>query len=282
MSRFCLFTFLFLAPAIAHAAPPLTLDWNNNLLTVHGEQIPGGSLEVWYLEAYCRANSSSADWDKHTVIGHTTKLISRSDDGTRLELQDTLTDGVIVSHVITARADEVDFQITAHNPTDSPSEAHWAQPCVRVGDFTGLGDRNNKGSQAYIERCWIFLDGKLATMPTRDWAKKARYVPGQVWAAPGVPRSDVNPRPLNPHTPSNGVIGCFSADGSQLLAIAFDPYQELFQGVIQCLHSDFRLGGLNPGETKQIHGKIYLLKNDIPALLARYHRDFETNADANR
>lgn len=263
-----------LLPLLGHAATPLTLDWDDNLLTIHGEQIPGGSLEIWYLEAYCRANSTNADWDKHTVIGHSTKLVSRSDDGTRLELEDTLTDGVIVTHVITAHADEVDFQITAHNPTDSFSEAHWAQPCVRVGEFTGLRDPQNKGSQAYIERCWIFLDGKLAMMPTPDWATKASYVPGQVWSGPGVSRTDVNPRPLNPHTPSNGLIGCFSADGSQLLAIAFDPYQELFQGVIHCLHSDFRLGGLAPGETKQVQGKIYLLKNDIPDLLARYERDF--------
>jgi hypothetical protein len=84
----------------------------------------------------------------------------------------------------------------------------------------------------------------------------------------------VNPRPLNPHVPTRGLIGCFSADESMVFATAWEPYQELFQGVITCLHSDFRIGGLKAGETKQIRGKIYFLPNDIPALLKRYGRDF--------
>jgi len=269
------FAFLLpLLPTLAAAAPPLTLDWKDNLLTVSGDEIPGGKVEIWYLEAYCRPNSTDADWDRHTVIGHRTELIRRSDDGRRIVLRDTLKDGVIVSHVMTAGDDEVDFAITAHNATKVASQAHWAQPCVRVGTFTGLGDPDDRGSQRYIERCWIFQDGKLTTMPTPDWATQARYVPGQVWAGPGVPRSDVNPRPLNPHVPSYGLIGCFSGDGKQVLAIAFDPYQELFQGVIQCIHSDFRIGGLQPGETKTIRGKLYLTSSDVPSLVARYERDF--------
>jgi hypothetical protein len=48
----------------------------------------------------------------------------------------------------------------------------------------------------------------------------------------------------------------------------------LFQGVARCLHSDFRLGGLQPGETKTIRGKIYIVPNDVPKLLQRYGRDF--------
>ena len=59
-----------------------------------------------------------------------------------------------------------------------------------------------------------------------------------------------------------------------VFAVAFEPYQELFQGVIRCLHSDFRLGGIEPGEAKDIRGKIYFVPNDIPALLKRYQRDF--------
>jgi hypothetical protein len=41
-----------------------------------------------------------------------------------------------------------------------------------------------------------------------------------------------------------------------------------------CIHSDFRIGGLQPGETKTIHGKIYLMENDVAKLLERYRRDF--------
>jgi hypothetical protein len=120
----------------------------------------------------------------------------------------------------------------------------------------------------------VFLDGKLARMPTRDWATKARYTPGQVWAPKHVDRDDVNPRPLSKNVPSNGLIGCYSSDEKWLFATAFEPYQELFQGVITCLHSDFRLGGLKPGETKKVRGKIYVVPADVDQLLIRYRRDF--------
>ena len=139
------------------------------------------------------------------------------------------------------------------NTPDKRSEAHWAQPCVRVGTFTGTGADRTDDKYAYLAKSFMFLDGKLAGMPSRDWAKEARYTPGQVWAGPGVPRADVNPRPLHPDVPSNGLIGCFSEDDSMIFAIAFEPYQELFQGVIRCLHSDFRLGGLEPEETLEIN-----------------------------
>ena len=59
-----------------------------------------------------------------------------------------------------------------------------------------------------------------------------------------------------------------------ILATAFEPYQELFQGVIRCLHSDFRLGGLEPNQRLQIRGRIYLVDNDVKALIARYEEDF--------
>ena len=258
----------------ASKGPPLKLAWKDNYLRIRGENIPGGEIEILYLEAYCRANSQTTDWSKHTVVGHSTTLVSASEDGSRIELRCILKDGVVVDHGISSSSDEVDFRLRAHNPTTKTSEAHWAQPCMRVGDFTGLGDPGNRQTYDYIKKSFVFLDGKLSLMPTKDWALEARYTPGQVWAAPGVPRADVNPRPLSKHVPSNGLIGCFSSDDSQVLTMAWEPYQELFQGVITCLHSDFRLGVLAPGETLDIRGKVYITANDIPALLKRYARDF--------
>ena len=111
-------------------------------------------------------------------------------------------------------------------------------------------------------------------MPTTPWARSALYTPGQVWCPEGVSRDDVNPRPLSSIVPSNGLIGCVSADGKEMLANAWEPYQELFQGVIVCLHSDFRIGGLKPGESKTIRGKIYLMPADFAELEARYRKDF--------
>jgi hypothetical protein len=245
----------------------LTLSWKDNYLTIHGSYLPQQKVRVHYLEAYCRPGSTDRDWGE-TVIKHKTELISASADGRLLKLQCTLADGVVVKHEISAGEDEVSFQLVATNPTKTASEAHWAQPCIRVDTFTG------KGQKDYVPQCFIFLDGKLARLPTRPWAEKARYTPGQVYCPKHVDRRDVNPRPLSELVPSNGLIGCFSGDGKMILATAWEPYQELFQGVAVCIHSDFRIGGLKPGETKRIRGKIYLTGADVAALLQRYEQDF--------
>jgi hypothetical protein len=260
----------------APAAPPrtLTLARQNHWLIIKGPHVPGGDIRINYLEAYCRAGSTDADWGKFTVIKHNHRLVSLSPDEKTLRLHDEIADGTVVEHVITAGDDEVDFRLVAHNPTLQRSEAHWAQPCVRLGPFTGFSAEPTGNLDDYLPKCFIFLEGKLTRMPTRDWATQARYTPGQVWCPAGVPRTDVNPRPLSKLVPSNGLIGCFSADEKVIFATAWDPYQELFQGVARCLHSDFRLGGLKPGETKNIRGKIYMVPADVPALLKRYARDF--------
>jgi len=262
-------------PTIGPLDPPasLTLSRDKNWLVIHGDQIPGKEIRINYLEAYCRAGSTDADWVKHTVIKHTTETVSLSDDRKTLKLKDTLADGVTVEHTITAKADEIDFQLTAHNPMDVRSEAHWAQPCVRLAVFTGF-DPTGKNLDDYLGKCFIFLDGKLTRMPTRDWATTARYTPGQVWCPMNVPRTDVNPRPLSTLVPSNGLIGVFSGDEKWIFATAWEPYQELFQGVARCVHSDFRLGGLLPGETKAIRGKCYIVPADTEALKKRYDQDF--------
>jgi hypothetical protein len=147
-----------------------------------------------------------------------------------------------------------------------------------LGPFTGFTDTSQSSPTDYLPKCFLFLDGKLTRMPCQPWATQARYVPGQVWCPAGVPRTDVNPRPLSPLIPSNGLIGCFSGDDKQIFATAWEPYQELFQGVARCVHSDFRLGGLQPGETRNIRGKIYIVPADVDVLLKRYAKDFPEQA----
>jgi hypothetical protein len=249
----------------------LSLHWDKEMLTIRGKHLPGGALEVWYLEAFCRPGSTRRDW-KQTVIPHTTQVVEASLDGRLIKLQSRLSDGVKVDHEIRAGRDEVDFRVVATNPTGSESQAHWAQPCIRVEKYAGI--KREHASEAYLPRCFVYVDGKPTRLPTIPWAKQALYTPGQVWCPAGVTRDDVNPRPLSSIVPTNGLIGCVSADGKELMATAWEPYQELFQGVIVCLHSDFRIGGLKPGEAKTIRGKIYLMPADFTELRARYRRDF--------
>lgn len=249
----------------------LTIKWANNFLTIRGDHFPGKEIKINYLEAYCRPKCHDQDWGQ-TVIGHSTELVSASEDGKSIHLKCKLKDGVLVEHEITVENDEVVFQLTAHNPTKVPSQAHWAQPCIRVDQFT------KKGKLDYIPLCFILLDGKITRLPTEPWAKEARYVPGQVYAARGIKGDDVNPRPLSSLVPSGGLCGCYSHDEKWIMATAWEPYQELFQGVVTCMHTDFRIGGLEPGETKKIHGAIYIVPADEEALMARYHKDFPEQA----
>jgi hypothetical protein len=281
----CVVIWLVAVPLVAFSgvgagagdARELKLSWDNNMLTIHGKHLPGGAVKVWYLEAFCRPGSTNRDW-KETVIPHQTRLIRASDDGRSLALRSTLADGVVVDHEIQAGTDDVSFRLVATNPTAETSQAHWAQPCIRVDAFTGV--KAERASEEYLPRCFVCVDGRPTRLPAQPWATQALYTPGQVWCPKNVDRRDVNPRPLSSIVPSNGLIGCYSADETMILATAWEPYQELFQGVIVCLHSDFRIGGLRPGETKQIRGKIYLTNADIDALLTRYRKDFPEQQDA--
>lgn len=260
----------------------LRLSWKDRFLEIKASWIHGKVIRTHYLEAYCRPGSTDQEWGK-TVIRHESRLVAASDDGRRLEIEDNLEDGVIVKHVIEASQDEVHFSVVAHNPTNKVSAAHWAQPCMRVDRFTGTSQEDSRAVfPPYIKKCFLFVDNKLVRLPTKPWALEARYIPGQVYAAPMVNRNDVNPRPLSKLVPSSPLCGCFSADGKQILAVAWQPYQEIFQGVITCMHNDFRIGGLKPGESKTIEGRLYVLPNDVELLSKRFHEDFPSFAEKDK
>jgi hypothetical protein len=250
----------------ASAGPPLRISWDKNMLAVTGD-FPGGRIDVLYLEAFCRSGSRDREW-KLTTIPHRTEKIAETP--TEIRLRSRVDGGVEVEHLLRAGDGEVDFEVVAVNKGAEYVDAVWAQPCVRVGAFTATGtDRT-----AYIKKSFIYVDGRRAFLPELPWATKAIYTPGQLYIPAGIDRKDANPRPHSDTVPSNGLIGCVSSDGALVFATAWEPYQELFQGVITCLHSDFRLGGLKPGETRKARGKIYVMPNDDAALVARYRRDF--------
>lgn len=268
----CLPALLFTSATLAAEPKPLAISWEKNYLTIRGD-FPGEEVSILYLEAYCRAGSTDREWGE-TVIKHTAELVSQSDDGRVIKLKDTLADGLIVEHTITAGVDSVSFELVAHNPTDKASEAHWAQPCMRVDRFTGAPKDDARALYPeYIKKCFLFVDGVMTRLPTKPWATEARYTPGQVYCPRDVDRNDVNPRPLSKLVPSSGLCGCFSADEKMILAIGWAPYQEIFQGVITCMHSDFRIGGVKPGETKKIRGQLYIVPADVDALVKRFEQD---------
>ena len=250
----------------AAAAPALSLDWTNNLLTISGPNVPGEKIEVWYLEAFCRKGATGRDWNK-TTLPHKTKLVSSEPH--RLRFLTTVEPNVEMRHEIRARSDEVEFQFELKNLGDQAVDIDWFEPaCIRVERFTGLNQSN------YIFKSFIFTDKGLTTMDKTHRREEALYHGGQLYVPKGIDLRDINPRPISPDQPVNGLIGCFSADDKYLLATASSTTHELFQGVYVCLHSDPHVGGLVPRETRRFHAKLYLLKNDPEQLLKRYRKDF--------
>ena len=253
--------------SLAQAAPGMSVRWTNSMLTISHPQLPGEKVEIWYLEAFCRSGSTRRPWNQ-TTIPHKTELLSADNAGKRLRLRTIVEPAVEVLHDIRAGRDEVDFRLELKNKGEQFTDVQWFQPCMRVARFTGLNQSN------YIRNCFIFATNGLITLDKTRRTEEAIYRGGQVYVPAGIPLEDVNPRPLSPDQPANALIGSVSQDNQYLLATAWDQTQELFQGVIVCIHNDPRVGGLKPGETRKLRGKVYFLKNDPDALLKRYRRDF--------
>jgi hypothetical protein len=247
------------------AAHRLSLSWTNNLLTLTGPEVPGGSLQLWYLEAFCRGGSTHRRWEE-TTLPHRTEWVKGNSQS--IELLTRVEPGVRIRHRITVRKDGVDFDLEMVNEGREPSPIQWFQPCLRVGAFTG------KDQETYPGSCFIFTAQGPVRLDQLPRTEEALYRGGQVYVPRGIPTNDVNPRPISTVRPVNGLIGAVSADQKKLVAMAWSRTQELFQGVIVCIHSDPRVGGLAPGERKKLRGKLYLMDNDPKALLRRHRRDF--------
>lgn len=248
----------------AHA---LEISWTNNLLTATGTNLPGGKLEIWYLEAFCRTGAHHRNWGQ-TTLPHKTTLLTNENNRV-LRFRTTVQPEIEVNHVVTASADELDIRFTMENRGKENVDVQWFQPaCIRVAKFADAAQSN------YTAKSFIFTERGLTLLDNTRRTEEALYRGGQVYVMPGVNTNDANPRPLCLDRPTNGLIGCFSADGKQLLATASDKTHELFEGVYVCLHSDPRIDGLKAGETKTIRAKLYVLPNDVPSLLRRYERDF--------
>lgn len=264
--------FPFLCPGAPSAdegevSPISRIEWMENILVLHAPKVPSKKIEIWYLEAFCRTGSTDRVWNE-TVIPHETRLVEQGSDGQSISLESRVEPGVVVTHKLRVVKDGVTFDLRIENPTEERVDMDWAQPCMRVGGFSGLDQEH------YHQRCFIFTGDGQAMLDQLPRNSEARYIGGQVYVPEGIDLADVNPRPISTIKPAKNLIGCVSADEKWLTAMAWDQTQELFQGVIKCIHSDFRIGGLDPGEVKILKGKVYLMSNDVSALLKAYDADF--------
>jgi hypothetical protein len=243
----------------------LHLHWKDNILTISGKDLPGGKMDILYIEAFCKTGSTNREWNETTIPHKTTALL---EEDNHIQLKSTVHPNVEVIHDILSHKDAVEFNLTLHNKGDKTIDLDWFQPCIRVDQFT------NRKQENYIDKCFIFTKQGLTTLDKTRRTEEGFYKGGQTYVPAGINLKDVNPRPISPDQPSKGLIGCFSGDNKYIMATAWDHYQELFQGIFVCIHSDPRVGGLKPGEVKKLRGKIYYVKNNLVKLLRRYHHDF--------
>lgn len=165
---------LALAQLAIAADQTLTLSRHKNWVVVSGRHLLGGDVRINYIESYCRAGSTDVDWAQ-TKILHRSEQPAIADNNQVLWIRDTLADGVVIDHTIGIRDDTVTFSMSAHNPTAVASAVHWAQPCVRLGTFTGFNPDYTVGNpDDYLPRCFLFLEQKLTRMPTPVWNVTAR------------------------------------------------------------------------------------------------------------
>ncbi|MFO1461113.1 MAG: hypothetical protein U1G08_17125 [Verrucomicrobiota bacterium] len=260
----------FAAPGTAQS-PSLT--WTNNLLTWTDSRLPGGKIEIWYLEAFLRSGAHDREWGQ-TVVRHKTELGFAAPDGRDLRFRTRVEPDLDVVHRVRLADDGLQPEFALTNRGAAPSPVQWFQPaCIRVARFTGADQ------MGYLEKSFVFTPKGLTLLRNLKRTSEARYRGGQVFLPPWTDAADANPRPIAGNSLTNGLIGCFSADGRWILATASDHTHELFEGVYVCLHSDPKIAGVPPGGNLRIRQKIYLLTNDVPALLQRYQQDFPARPD---
>ena len=231
----------------------LSLAWDKEMLTIRGAHLPGGAVEVWYIEAYCRPGSTTSrlEADGHPPQDRTGRVGRRRPAhpapiaAGRWRGRRPRDPGRAGRGRFPGGRDQPDRRRNRRPTGPSPASGSIATR-VRRRSMRPKPTCRAASSMSTAGRCGC---------RRRPGPARRVYTPGQVWCPEGVSRDDVNPRPFSPIVPSNGLIGCVSADGKELLATAWEPYQELFQGVIVCLHSDFRIGGLKPGRVEDDPGQ---------------------------
>jgi len=263
----CALIFVVL-PTVACANGEREISWTNNLLTISDVRLPGGKVEVWYLEAFCRSGASTREWGR-TTLPHKTVLTGADPAGQHLKFRTAVQPNILILHEINVCDDGLELGFELVNQGKDPVDLQWFEPaCIRVQNFTGCQQSN------YIARSFIFTSAGLNLLDSLRRATNALYPGGQVYLPSGILPADANPRPICGDHPVKGLIGCFSGDNRWLLATASSRTHELFEGVYVCLHSDPEVGGLAPGESKHVSSKIYIMPNDPRLLLEHYRHDF--------
>src|SRR5438874_13711926 len=93
--RMALNTLAMLMAVLGSKGDGIRIDWSQNRLSVLSSELPGGKVEIWYLEAFCRKGSTKRKWEE-TVIPQQTVRLDGSGPADHIRLKTMLEGGVSV------------------------------------------------------------------------------------------------------------------------------------------------------------------------------------------
>ena len=177
---------------------------------------------------------------------------------------------------ITAGDDSAELELTFTNITQNPWPAIAAIiPCLNPGHAPYVAATEILFDDGH-ERTWFLgRDGleRLVGRHIHFHRDHSEEILAQMPASGMFPFS--HKWPTSDIDASGGLILRESADLEWVTAIAWDDALSL-QGhnPWRCMHQSIRVGPLEPGETKRIGGRIYLLRGSLEECLLRYRQDF--------
>jgi len=173
--------------------------------------------------------------------------------------------------------DAVDMEFRVKNVTNSPLVNVINQMCLVLAHAPQFGKPLD------LSPCHTWVDGRFIsldnTTPTPEQRKQKPWI---LMLTRDLARTYAGPREwperwwMVDQVADHNILARMSDDRKHLVAIAWDdPASQLMTNtMIPCLHAGpMRAAALKPGEETIWRGKIYLMANDPPELLARYNRD---------
>lgn len=255
----------FLALALGGDEPAIeVLQKDYTIVRITSESVPGLVFDVWcYEDRLGKAVESRRD-GKATVLVHKAK-------------------GATVTSRFTPEPGSVAIEVTVEGPDAASVQS--LNPCCQLRASPRFG---NEGDyvEDFVARCFVFLERGLTLLKdtkripgTRDRKNDKANAPNP-WIQEYVPAWRRHPgqvkgqRGFSTDRPVAPIIGTVSRDGNHLVAVAWPETGRLGQVWHSCIHPRPAVGESFDGTRTRSRARIYLMKNDGAALLARFRKDF--------
>lgn len=171
---------------------------------------------------------------------------------------------------------EVRLDLLVRNRTERPfGELAGFIPCFNPGP----ADVRNQ-EMAHHHSTWCLAAEGLTRMPAREahWRSDLRPLVDRAAEAAGGALPFSKKWPTSEVDSTGGLALREARSGEWVTAIAWEDWLGVqAHNPWQCMHLAVRVGPLAAGAERRIAGRIYLMRGDRDAVLARYREDFPRN-----